>query len=437
MRNGLLAQEAAAPITPSETHSAADTITLEEAALIMADSGELVGSIRRDLLESERMIQLSAALESIAEVARNIKAATPNELRLLELAGEIVVAGSEVEPDRIVPAMESYLDGAIALEAADGIVGTAKQIWDSIMTFVRRVWEKIRSFYRTSVVTSKYKKMIADLKTELQRVGEGHPEKTTFSVSGAAHGLMVDMSTASSWEHLSTELKRFEGIDEMVFKTYANGVLERGAETVKAINDFDPKIPAKSAEALKARLMGMHSETSGDGITEPFLGNGKLELQKYDKLGGEDASVALERLRLSGLKYHKAATASTIEGGKDEMHNIPAASHPQMEEILAAADKLLDTVDVFYGHLVGQFDKTAKELEAASNKATTAMGELDKAEFGEKSLDYYRTLLNFNKAFADWSTEPFIPMYQHTLRVVNSLAALVRGSMTCYKVKPT
>jgi hypothetical protein len=436
MRQGLLAQRAAPQQDPVSVTHPADTITLEQAALIMGDKAELIGSIRRDLAESERLIQLSDALESIADVARSIQNATPNELRLLELCGQLAVAGSDVEPDRIVPSLESFLEGEIALEAVDGMVSTAKKIWEAVLMFVRRVWEKIRNFWSSGVTISKYKKTITDLKAELQRAGDAHPEKPTFAVSGVSHGLMLDMSTTGSWEHLLEELKRLETVDDAIFNDYSKWVLERGAETARALRDFDPKTPEKSAGALKDRLIGMHLPEYGDVTTKAFLGGGKIENQAYDKMGGEDPAIALERLRLSGLKYKKVEVASTIEHGKDELHGIPAGSHAQMEEALTGCEKLLDMLDAFYSHKTADFDKTGKEIELASNAATEAMGRLDKAEFGAKSLEYYRVLINFNKAFADWANEPFLSMQHHTERVVNSIAQLVRGSMTCYKSKP-
>lgn len=437
MRIGLLAQQAASQSQQSVSAvQPADNITLEQAALILGDKSELIGSIRRDLAESERLIQLSDALESIAETARNIKAATPNELRLLELCGQLAVAGSDVEPDRIVPSLESFAEGEIALEAIDGIVSTAKKIWESVLMFVRRIWEKIRNFWSSGVTISKYKKMISDLKTELDRMGDAHSEKPTFAVSGVSHGLMMNMQTTGSWEELVKELKRLVLVDEALFTDYAKWVLERGAETARALNDFDPKTPEKSANALKERLIGMHVPDYGNVTTAAFIGGGKIENQSYDKVGGEDASIALERLRLSGLKYKKVEVAKTVEQGKDELHGIPAGSKEQMLEVLNDCEKLLDEVDAFYSHKTGDFDKTAKEIEAASSKATEAMGQLDKAEFGAKSLEYYRVLINFNKAFADWANEPFLSMQHHTERVVTSCAQLVRGSMTCYKTKP-
>jgi hypothetical protein len=437
---GLFAQEAydaagtneADPL--SVAHLEADSaMSLEEAALVLADCGEHASGIRRDLQESERLIQLSDALEELCLVAKDIKAATPAEARLLEIAGQLVVAGSEVEADRVVPAMEGFIGLSISTEGLESIILTAKRIWESIQAFVQRVWAKIRNFYHASVVSTKYGSMIEELKAEVAKAGESHPEKTTFNISGASSGLMIDITTPQGWDHLNEELKRFVGIDEAIFKGYASNVLDRGAEIVKAINEFDPKIPAKAADALKEKLVGMHSKTF-EGQTK-FLGNGRLDVQSYEKLGGEDAAVALERLRLSGIKYSKLPTAATIEQGKDELHGIPAASLAEMEGILNHAAQLVTTIEGFYSQHAGQFDKTAKELEAASARATAGMAALDPAEFGARSIDYYRSLLNFNKAFADWSSEPFIPMYQHTLRVINSLAALVRGSLTCYKAK--
>lgn len=432
MRKALFALEAydESGTNPDDPLSVAhaDEITLEEASLILGDARVVAGEIGRDLNESERVIQISDALEDLALVAKDIKAATPAEVMLVELVGQTATAGTEVDPSAVVPSMESYIGLQIATE---GILDTAWRIWEAILNFVTRIWNKVRDFYRSSMVVSKYRKTVTELREAIKQAGDSHEQKTTFNVSGAAHGLMPEMHAGQVWSHLNSELTRLVEIDEVVFKTYASGVVQMGGLIAHAITDFDPKIPEKAATELKDKLGQLHLEVSQDVTAHGFIGGGHLRFQKHERVVGEPVHVALERLRLQGLKYQKADAPR----GDHSLEGIPAGSKNEMDAVLDAADKMLETLEVFYGQYVNQFYKAADECREASNNASKAMEELDKAEFGAKSIGYYRSLLNFNTAFANWTHEPFIPMYQHTLRVAGSLFILVRGSLSCYKSK--
>ena len=54
-----------------------------------------------------------------------------------------------------------------------------------------------------------------------------------------------------------------------------------------------------------------------------------------------------------------------------------------------------------------------------------------------KALHHYRSLLNFNKAFADWSYQPFVPLYNYALRTLRSMLALIDAALDCFEGKAT
>jgi hypothetical protein len=407
-----------------------EDISLEEASIILGDARVLAGEIGRDLNESERVIQISDALEDLALVAKDIKAATPAETFLIELVGQTATAGTEVLPEQVIPSMESYIGIAIATE---GIVDTARRIWEAILNFIRKIWSKIRDFYRTTVVTKKYKSTLLELRAMVRSVGEAHELKKTFNVTGATHGLIPQMYSANVWESLRAEMTHFVKVDDFIFKDYASAVLKSGAEITKGITEFDPKIPEKAAEDLKDKLAGVMIDVPQEYTSKGFIGSGHLRFQKHERVHGESPDVALERIRLSGLKYTKGEVPRTIEKGDDVLQGVPAGSVPEMESLLDQAEEALEVLLTFYSQYVNQFYKTAEECQEASVKASKEMELLDQAEFGNKSVGYYRSMLNFNSAFANWTYEPFVPMYHHTLRVVNSIFILVRGSLSCYK----
>lgn len=407
-----------------------EAISLEEAGIILGDARVLAGEIGRDLNESERVIQISDALEDLAIVAKDIKAATPAEAFLIELVGQTATAGTEVLPEEVVPSMESFIGLSISTE---GIIETARRIWEAILNFIRKIWSKIKDFYRVTVVTKKYKQTLLELRQAVRSVGEAHELKKTFNVTGATHGLIPQMYSANVWEHLNREMEHFVKLDDFVFKDYATAVLKSGAAITEAIAHFDPRVPETSAEQLKEKLGGILIDVPQEFTAHGFIGSGHLRFQKHERVHGESADVALERIRLSGLKYTKGEVPKTVERGDDVLSGVPAGSEAEMEHLLDQADAALEVLTSFYSQYVNQFYKTADDCQDASVKASKEMELLDKAEFGNKSVGYYRSMLNFNSAFANWTYEPFVPMYHHTLRVVNSIFILVRGSLSCYK----
>lgn len=439
MRKGIMALEAydqqgTDPNDPlSVTHlEEADDITLEEASNILGDARVVAGEIGRDLSEAERVIQISDCLEDLALVAAEIEKATKGETLLIELVGQVAAAGTEVEPNEVVPSMESFEGMSIATE---GIVDTAKRVWAAIQNFIQKVWAKIRDFWRVNVVTTKYQKTLKELQQMVKDAGAPHGEKRTFNVTGASGGLMAQMHQEQVWSHLDNALKHFVRVDEVVFKDYAAGILKMGEEISKAIDEFDPRLPEASADRLRDKLTNMHLKITHEVTSQGFIGNGSLRYQEHARVVGEDASISLERIRLSGLKYTKGATPKQLANHGDRLNGVPAGTVPEMTTVLKYAEKLLDLLEHFYSSKVDDFYKTSDKCRKASEKANKEMAKLDKAEFGERTMNYYRAMLNFNSAFASWTNEPFIPMYEHTLRVVNSLFLVVRGSLTCYQGK--
>lgn len=439
MRKGIMALEAydqqgTDPNDPlSVTHlEEADDITLEEASNILGDARVVAGEIGRDLSEAERVIQISDCLEDLALVAAEIQKATKGETLLIELVGQVAAAGTEVEPSDVVPSMESFEGASIATE---GIMDTAARVWAAIQNFIQKIWAKIRDFWRVNVVTTKYKKTLKDLQQMVKDAGAPHGEKRTFAVTGASNGLMAQMHQEQVWSHLDHALQHFLMVDTVVFKDYANGILKMGDEIAKGIDEFDPKQPEVSADRLRDKLTNLHLKVTHEITSQGFIGNGSLRYQEHARVVGEDASISLERIRLSGLKYTKGATPKQIANHGDRLNGVPMGTVPEMTSVLKYAEKLLDLLEEFYSSKVDDFYKASNECRKASEKAAKEMSKLDKAEFGGRSMSYYRAMLNFNSAFATWTNEPFIPMYEHTLRVVNSLFLVVRGSLTCYQGK--
>jgi hypothetical protein len=406
---------------------------MEEAAFEVAEAGEHAAEIQHDLAESERVIQVSDALEDLAFVADSIKQATPAEAALMETAGNMAVAGTDVEPDAIVPSMESFIGQRIATE---GIKETAQRIWESIVMFIDRIWEKIRGYWRINKTLPTWRKKLDALKKTAGEVGDQkHVDFVRASVHLFAFVKGGGLSDKDFQEH-PLDLPRFVKTVRGMFAEYANGVVEKGHEIAKAISEFDVNRPEKAAQDLKNKLTGMHpaSFASSAGI-DKLIGHAHLELVAYENTAGEDVDAALERLRNSGVKYVNDGAHFVAQHGALPAV-VPVAPKHAYVTIIGMLDEMLSSMEHFYQKTYHEFDDLGRRIKSASATATKAMGKAAEAAMADgKSIHHYRSLLNFNKAWAQWTYQPFVPLFTHAIKVLRGYSALVEAGLEAYDEK--
>ncbi|MGF6603691.1 hypothetical protein P3T23_008445 [Paraburkholderia sp. GAS448] len=430
--SGLPAQPEAEPAADAEAlESLREELALawamEEAVNELGEAGETSAEISQDLDESERNIQIADSLSDVAFVADRIEKATPAEAALVETAGDLAVAGTDVEPEQVVPSMESYIGTTIATE---GIKETVTKILQGVLQFIERVWEKIRAYWRVHGSLPLWRKRIESLRKRVQDAGdEVIRENVTAPVSLA--GLVMDEQPASSatLDMIHTNIGRMVKTVHGIFSGYANGVVERGHDIVKALTEFDPNQPEKAVSDLKNKLAGMHAEGMENGKSVTLPGNFQLTLDVYKAQPEEAAEAALERLRNSGVKLVKGRIhpAHHMKKGQIRMSGASAQEFRRRAiGMLEIGDELLKSLEYFYEKPYQQMEALSKQIKGASAQATNAIGRAGEAAMAEgKTVGYYRALLNFNKAFAQWTYQPFVPLYSYSLRTLRAMLEFV------------
>ena len=405
---------------------------MEEAATELGEAGETSAEIAQDLDESERNIQIADSLSDVAFVADTIEKATPAEAALMETAGDLAVAGTDVEPEQVVPSMESYIGTTIATES---IKETVTKILQGVLQFVERVWEKIRSYWRVHGSLPLWRKRIEALRKRVQAAGdEVIREDVTAPLSLA--GLVVDEQPGSeaSVRMIDTNISRMVKTVHGIFSNYANGVVERGHDIVKALTEFDPNQPEKAVNDLKNRLAGMHAEGMENGKSLTLPGNFQLTLDVYKSHPDEDAEAALERLRNSGVKLVKGRIHPVHQMSKAQirLNRMSAEEFKRLAiSVLGNGDELLKSLEYFYEKPYQQMEALSKQIRSASAHATNAIGKAGEAAMAEgKTESSYRSLLNFNKAFAQWTYHPFVPLYSYSIRTLRAMLELVEAYLT-------
>lgn len=420
-------------------------LSLEEEQILTAEAASDEAEIATDLAEAERVIEVSDALEDLAVVADEIGEATPAETALVEIAGDMAVAGSDVEAEEIIPSMESYRGKRIATE---GIRQTAQTIWANIMQFLKKVYKKIEGFfYKMFGTIPNLRKRIEDLEKAVDAASGKKLEEKKFSVSTGVAALSVDYKPVKTETELAAALKALSDASDDVYKKLMAGVAKVGEDISDVISDFDPeKAPEDQAQKLLAVVQGHAKDFKPSGnSTAPvisgykveagaqLLGNVRLVKKVYES--SESGTLgSLDRARRSGTELVAAREKDGTIPADFEFQTLSLAA---ASNILKEAANLLDNVEEYKRGKAGkEIEKAKTKLETASSKASKAFEKTKSSESDaveRAALPYYKSFLNFNAAYVRWVQQPAVPFTSHVLTTVRAALMIVQKSVAQYK----
>jgi hypothetical protein len=412
-------------------------LSLEEEMLMVDEAAQDESQVERDLSESERVIEVSDALEDVAVVADGIEAATPGEVALIDTASQMAVAGTDIEPEQVVPAMESYMGKRIATET---IRETARTIWENIQAFLTKVWNQIVAYFRVGAVVPMVEKRIASLE---KKVGElGKLKEGSGNIKLKSSFLAVKGKTVSTVGELGKAFTEVEKTAEFVFGANAEEVAKHGEALAAVIGKFTPENHAEVMKELLETFDGFKAavvpsgKSGKDGDYEissgpELLGGGQLVGRTYSPTAGASPLGSLERFRKSGITYEAGSSPTPAEG---EFQTLSVA---EMQSMLADAKKLLKTLKDFHaGARLDKLKKAGDALKAASKKASGEIGKIKQDDKGQSAvINDYRAALNLNVAFTRWVQSPALPFYGKCLSAVKALTHVVASSAAQYESK--
>lgn len=424
-------------------------ISREEEEVMADEAADAADEASTGLDESERMLGLTDSLEDLAEIADGIEEATPVETQLLTVAGNMAVAGTDVPPEEIVPAMEGYIGTKIATE---GFRERATAIFRAIMAQVKKVWGFIEKFFYNIFGT--VPRLRKDLKALRDRVDSTNGKKLEdkkVTVSSGVKALSVNYVTPKNGGDITKNLGTLLGEVTTVFGEYTDKIAKVGEAAADNLSDFDADKASESADKfLKAvnAAMGKVSLSGGSSSGNRFPGfksaagadlpgNVTLFLKKPESSSvrnhGSSILNELEHARHAGIVLE-----STSEKPKDSPNDfqMDTMTSAQMHSAIDDAEKILDKLEDFNrGKRTAEMKKTRARLESASDKASKAA---EKAEKSTEASDravvaIYRGLVSYNQAYARWSQNPAVPLLNQSLATIRASVSVIAKSISAYK----
>jgi hypothetical protein len=440
---------------PVEEIIALEEISDEEAQLIAQSAIKYAMEADSILMETERITDIVISLEEAVLISGTVQVATEAELAFLETIGNLATAGTDVDPERIVPSMESYVGTTISLE---GLKETIANIWEKIKVFIKKVWEALKNFYNETM------REIPRLKANLLALQKKIPKKTTSDKSAKEK---ITISTGVDYfeingKVLDTELEinnafgQLADISKWVFGPYLESVIMRGDLVEKTFSQWEPDLEHASREALMVKLQKDLLSSSFPKIPggHELAGHGPFGHASAIELMG-NVHLVNDTRQAGGLGEHFAASDFWFSLTRESCQ-LQTSGHFRTEEIKllpfssgamnVLIDDMVSVLDIFQKY---QYGTIAKKLEAsyislaktADSISVKVSEQVKKTEGTETSnanhlMSDFRGFTTFNTTYAKWSKDPAVPMMRHVISTIKALAMVMSKSLSSYsKVK--
>ncbi len=420
-------------------------ISMEEEALLVGEAGEDLAQAEAEITEVERVEDLADALEDLAEVADTITEAQPADLAMVETATRTALAGTDVEVEEVIPALESFKGTTISTE---GLRETARRLWDNIVEMLKKVWEKLEGFFYKLVGTiPRLRKSVEDLKARAEATVGKAAEETKHQLGGEAGTLAVGGKAPKNAAEILTSLGVVRKQGDAVFKKYATTLAKAGEQMATAIGDFDIEkandglgrvcVAALSvgisevAKVCDATVTNDPRWRSGEAKMSPALPGGKSIVFVAGQLADKSNPLSYA----DGIRRTYAEVVMTSSKKADA---IRSAEFTTMNtgDAIAIADAILgicDVVEEFQrGKAQKDLAKARDKMKEAGAKATAKL-EKSRKDQGAVPISYYKSAINFNVAFGRWATSPMGSLASLSLSACRAALVVANKSLAQYK----
>lgn len=416
---------------------------------VMADEAQAdLAEASGDLETAERLSDVSDAMEDMAAIVDGVEEPTETERNLVEVAGDMAVAGSDVEAEEImVPATESF--GRPGMES---IGERARQIWDKVLAMLKKIWEKIEGFfYKIFGSVPSKRRNLKSLREAVDKASSKSIDKDNkkFKVS-STKGLTVNnqgVKTAAAFQ---------SAVDDSVkavkwgTEDYSSKLKQSGEKLADAIGDFDADKVTEFATSVLRTIEAMPDVPGGQKEAGDRFGSMNA-IVGTALLGNR--SIVMRCAKGADLKGVKGSNLHTLEKARRTSYMFLATNHKkdeaasdfefetlstsQMEKLLDSAETILDQIEQFSrGQRAKDISAARKKIEAASAKASAAwdkrMDDKDNKPTEEQRA-LFKSALGINLSYAQMAKEPIASLIQHGLSVTSTIFALVNKSVSLHK----
>ena len=452
-------------------------ITDEEDHVLMAEAMDDLKEIELLSMESDRLNEIAASLESLSQVIVNTEDYRVTDLCYIEVATECALTGTDVTVDEVLPNMEDYENdpghgATVALERIGDII---KNIWQTILRYIKKLWARVKKFFASIFkAIPRLRKAAEKLKERCDSVGNKSLDNDAVELGRVAGTLSINGEIIKSGEDLRSSLKFYEDITDGMLNGDARTALKIGESFLKRINMLD-KITDEKVCELYGEIATLQSFINGDigdlfDASLTIAGNGPnhhkdfipgsndsryssyslktavhmlqsrilvwraVEERSSAALNETDETAAGIRASASiGVDLAMCSVDSSFEVPKEgEINPINSSTCKFI------ADSILSICDALTkygkGKTLKDIDKLRSRLEKATDKKAKLAEKTTESEETTNLSRNWRAICNLNKQWGnDWTTFPQAVWQGHVITVSRAAIEACNKSLSRYK----
>lgn len=418
-------------------------LSLEAEELLAAEAPAEAEAANAELDAAQRTLDVSEALEDLAVIADEIEEATPVETALIENSAQMAVAGSDIQPAELIPAIESYVGKKISTES---ITDRAAGVYKSIEGMLKSIWEHIEAFlYKIFGNVPNLRRDFEDLAKALEDATGKSQANPNFKIAASISALCVGDKPVSNARELEDAFGKLASATGWVLGDYVAAVSKLGKEIANVVEKVNPD------EGLEKTATDAVSEVANAFENTIKIPNGKPAKgmpgwDRYENTVGEQllggislASHVITKPTGSGLSDMEVARRCCVDTQKFTAKKLPSEivfttpEITQLKSLVEAVNKLLADVEAFdRGHGKKDMKAVREEMKAACVKAAAAVDASSVADKGATE-QYFRGFSNFSLSYARWSQDPIMPMMSTAFMACRVVKMVVAESLKQYK----
>lgn len=385
------------------------------------DVNDLNDSIANDVADADRCIEVTQVLGEVVDTVNGrVSEATPTEARLIELVGDMAAAGTDANPEDIVPTMEAYGDGSATMKRVKENIA---KMWAWVKQLIARIVEKIKLFFKAAFQSSvALDQRLKKLKEEIEKADsakfKGGKVKLNARESAAiAMGAVVP----GTIEKLKAQLGTLTGFRQYFFTEYYTYVVNRMTSLREAIDKFDLAHPDHTLVLLADRLKGVKFPTVPGMSTK-----NEIQLMGQHRIIAENTNDQARKQQAAAVSaghYLEVSRKSVVEIHRDSDHvevkaaDITVNNLGEIKSLVELTGKFVNGIEIFSQHPLKEIDAHQSDLTKALEGLAKKLQEHAEKDQGIKAAEHAFDLISNHVASATtWVDQPLRAFTAYALR---------------------
>lgn len=273
-------------------HGSLPTVALEEQVQAIEAATQLHQQIEGAFTDTERAAPMVSALEDLAFVCDRIKEITPKEAAMIQIAGDVAVAGTDASGDTVTPALESMIGDSKITTAA--VVAKIKDTINHIIAAIRQLVKQVMTY--ASSYVSRIAVIAGGSETRLKKLEaafsalESSPTKDSKSISVQLP--TVNGKGISTMSELLDESQKFQAVMGNFMDVAGDANYNYGSGFVRLYeSNLSKKDPAASKDGEPSVVGADQAVRLMAQISSAFEVRGLFRGQSHSSSATNDGSV--------------------------------------------------------------------------------------------------------------------------------------------------